>query len=613
MRRARRFGEFSIRRLIGRGGMGEVYEAYQPSLQRSVALKILPGCLADDAESRARFTTEASVTAQLDHPNIVPIYSFGARGARCYFAMRLIRGFSLHELLRQWEPLQGLSDVCTADAAGTTGNQAPVGVPVIGHNAVRVATVVPPRSSFRLAPEDRDALAGLARSFCRNRVLFAASIGEQAARALAYAHGRGQIHRDVKLSNLMVDAYGHVYVIDFGLTHAISSSISRPRSGTLRYMSPEQLDLRALDGRTDIYSLGVTLYELVTGRSPFGSEDDVPALAERIRSGRSQPLGEHLPGAPRGLTRCIERMIDPDPGRRFQTAQEVGQALAALPLHPKAESPKPIAFIPGARRTPEVRGKSLRRVIALLALAPLAAGTAAAAVLLYRARPASTPHAESAAPVVSKDVPLNFWLDVLKQEPKILANQSCPLVTSLWVSPDRQQLKADCSEPLLIALGSIPGNGYKIRVGLYRSRWGDGPGIFFGYQPCVFDDGAAGYSFQSLRLRSFPQLAPPFKLERAAVRMRIGARNMPLFDYRSIAASPVEISTLGEQSLEIVVGQQGLLSVVWENQPLPGLCGDEVNAKESKESYAGSFGVFNGNGPITYLRPQVKLLWRNLR
>src|SRR5438128_1483670 len=110
MRRARRFGEFTIRRLIGRGGMGEVYEAYQSSLKRSVALKILPVWMVGDSESRDRFTKEAALTAGLDHANIVPIYSFGARGSRCYFAMRLIRGFSLDEVLRQWDPLENLSE-----------------------------------------------------------------------------------------------------------------------------------------------------------------------------------------------------------------------------------------------------------------------------------------------------------------------------------------------------------------------------------------------------------------------------------------------------------------------------------------------------------------------
>ncbi len=188
-------------------------------------------------------------------------------------------------------------------------------------------------SSSSQAPADAESLGGedtrpIEEEFERQRYRMVVQLGEKLARALAYAHKHRQLHRDIKPSNIMIDIHRQVYLIDFGLTRAIGPEVSEFRCGTPRYMSPEQLNLQELDNRTDIYGLGVTLYEALALQSPFATANPAE-LARMIRKGQAVPLADVAPELPRRLTRCIHRAMAPRAARRFPTADALADELAA--------------------------------------------------------------------------------------------------------------------------------------------------------------------------------------------------------------------------------------------------------------------------------------------
>jgi tetratricopeptide (TPR) repeat protein/predicted Ser/Thr protein kinase len=268
-------GEYRIVRELGRGGMGIVYEAYQESLARHVALKVIPRQGLLDAKRRQRFQREAMAIAQLHHTNIVPIFAVGEQDGLPYYAMQYIRGSGLDRLLEHWR---------------------------------------------------RD---GLVRAADHWRLV--ARIGVQAAEAVQYAHDQGILHRDVKPANLLIDEHQVVWITDFGLAKLAGRddlTNSGDVVGTLRYLAPEALQGRN-DHRGDIYSLGLTLYELLTLRLPFG--DLSPS--ELLRC-----VTEEQPTRPRKLDRSIPLDLETivlkatarEPGHRYATAGELADDLRSF-------------------------------------------------------------------------------------------------------------------------------------------------------------------------------------------------------------------------------------------------------------------------------------------
>ncbi len=254
----KRLGDFEIGPEIGRGGMGVVYEARQISLDRKVALKVLPFAAVWDEKNIARFRNEAQAAAQLHHPNIVPVFAVGEERGVHFYAMQFIAGQSLEEAIRELQR-EAEAIQATPKPHGNGGDT------VRGDTTLRTAR---PGSTFsRHYSEDRAA-------YCRA----VARLGIQAAEALYHAHEYGVLHRDIKPSNLLVDHPGKLWITDFGLARVQNSpgiTVTGDIVGTLRYMSPEQAagEHTLVDTRTDIYGLGATLYELLTLRAAFPGED----------------------------------------------------------------------------------------------------------------------------------------------------------------------------------------------------------------------------------------------------------------------------------------------------------------------------------------------------
>jgi serine/threonine protein kinase len=297
-------GDFRIVREIGRGGMGVVYEAVQLSLGRRVALKVLPFAAALDARQLQRFKNEAQAAAQLHHPGIVPVYAVGCERGVHYYAMQLIEGQTVAGLVRQLRQLTGLEEPGL-----------PAGQP-------------------RPHAETPNALASLSTDCSRgSRGFFhtVARLGVQAAEALEHAHQEGVVHRDVKPANLIVDGRGQLWITDFGLAqfHADTGlTRSGDMLGTLRYMSPEQaLGKRAvLDHRTDVYSLGMTLYELLTLEPAFAAEDRQELLT-RIACDDPRPPRAVRRAIPAELETVVLKAIAKEPGDRYASAQELADDL----------------------------------------------------------------------------------------------------------------------------------------------------------------------------------------------------------------------------------------------------------------------------------------------
>jgi serine/threonine protein kinase/Flp pilus assembly protein TadD len=300
-------GDFRLVREVGRGGMGVVYEAVQISLGRRVALKVLPFAAALDAKQLQRFKNEAHAAAQLQHPNIVPVYAVGCERGVHYYAMQFIEGWTLAALIG-----------------------------VMGHLARPEATTAPHVQPGPSDPSERPTqnLAAVSTEHAaRDPAHFrlAASLGVQAAEALEHAHQLGVVHRDIKPANLLLDGQAKLWVTDFGLARLNGDpglTLTGDLLGTVRYMSPEQTEGKhtALDHRTDVYSLGVTLYELLTLRPAFEGHERQEVLRQILAEEPTPPRGLNA-GIPADLETIVLKALEKSPSDRYATAGELADDL----------------------------------------------------------------------------------------------------------------------------------------------------------------------------------------------------------------------------------------------------------------------------------------------
>ncbi len=390
-----RLGDFRIIREIGRGGMGVVYEAEQESLGRRVAVKVLPGMALSSPKGLRRFRREAKAAARLHHTNIIPVFGVGQQDGIHYFVMQYIRGQGLDRVLASLSrarktatdkpgsdatPAFHASDGPEAERVARTmcwggfatsperiaaadspcaepspapkdrADEAPAAEPSLGarpearsDRSERTPGSLDVSSSGDSVGESGEDVSLPARSgpgYWRS----VAGIGIQVADALEYAHHQGTLHRDIKPANLLLDTRGTVWVGDFGLAK-LSEQDDLTRSGdvvgTLRYMAPEQFDGRA-DPRTDVYSLGLTLYEMLALRPAF-DESDRGRLIRQVAEADPPRLRRLSPGVPRDLETVVQKAIARHPDHRYRSAGELAEDLQRFlddrPIRARRTSP----------------------------------------------------------------------------------------------------------------------------------------------------------------------------------------------------------------------------------------------------------------------------------
>jgi serine/threonine-protein kinase len=282
-------GRYHLVEPLARGGMAAVWIADDPVLSRRVAVKILRDDLAADEGTRARFRHEAISAARLNHPNVVATYDTGDDDGTAYIVMELIDGPTVRQLLQEHGQL-------------------------------------PIREAIR--------------------------IGMQVADALEAAHRAGIVHRDVKPPNVLVPPAGPVKVTDFGIAKATGADdLTRAGMvmGTARYLAPEQVNGMPTDARTDVYALGLLLYEMLCGRPPFGGDTDMATAMARLTTS-APSIRAQRPNVPRSLDDVVHRCLARDPVRRFASAAAARAALAAIRPDPKvpAAAPRPLPRPPRA-------------------------------------------------------------------------------------------------------------------------------------------------------------------------------------------------------------------------------------------------------------------------
>jgi eukaryotic-like serine/threonine-protein kinase len=255
-----KLGKYDVVEVLGKGGMGVVYKAMDNLIERLVAIKMMTGGFSENPDLLKRFYREAKSTGMLQHPNIVIVYELGEHEGNPYLVMEFLEG----------EPLDRI-----------------------------IAT--------------------------RREVSMVEKLGYiiQCCTGLAYAHQRGIVHRDIKPANLMVLKDGNCKIVDFGIARIGDNSMTRTGQvvGTITYMSPEQINAQVVDGRTDIFSAGVMLYELLTGALPFEGKDTASTLLKIIHE-PPPPLKDYIPVYPTELDDVIRRALAKDREERYATAED---------------------------------------------------------------------------------------------------------------------------------------------------------------------------------------------------------------------------------------------------------------------------------------------------
>jgi eukaryotic-like serine/threonine-protein kinase len=289
-------GKYKVERMVGKGGMGAVFLAHDLTLEREVAIKVLPPDISMDEHIVKRFQQEAKTAAKLDHTNIIPIYRVESEGGLNYFVMKYIAGTSLEDVLDQKQPL-------TIDYV--------------------------------------------------QRVLW------EAACALGHAHQRAVVHRDVKPANIMFDHDGRVMLTDFGISKALQAASGFTGTGmiigTPHYMAPEQAKGGTVDGRADEYSLGVVAYRMITGELPYTGDSVHTILYKHIFEEVPSAAAKRS-DAPQFLTAAISRALSKEPDQRFATMEEF--ATAVWPEQPVAAPRKSGSAAKAPRRPPPARKAS---------------------------------------------------------------------------------------------------------------------------------------------------------------------------------------------------------------------------------------------------------------
>jgi serine/threonine protein kinase len=552
----RQVGQYRIGAPLGQGGMGSVYKAVHARLGREVALKVLPPGRTGDARALARFQREMQVIGRFNHRNLVRATDAGEADGVQYLAMDLVDGINLSEMVRRCGPL---------------------------------------------SPGD------------------ACELIRQAALGLQYVHEHGLVHRDIKPSNLMVSLDGEVKVLDLGLVLLFEGCLSPVEltasgqvMGTADYMAPEQwVDSHQVDIRADIYSLGCTLYKLLTGKAPFGGPE-YGSVLKKMRA-HAEAAVPPIPGLPNELQGVLDRMLAKAPAERFATPAEAAEALQ------RVGGPSDLPGLAGAARargepsvaegqdsvpSPSLDTRALekpaeatrdtyeprppRRRWLILAGGVAAAGMVAVALVLLW--PTSHEEAPTPPPVRPK---FNVWHPLLENAPAKLLWPDVARDSFLHWDPGKREVRVDSRSASLVSLGVGENPGYQIRLGLRQNPWVGETGVFVGYHKRTVQ-GQSFFSCQVIELRKDPDKRL-FTMKRVLLSVRKGERGLPLVEAIPIASTPVEPPVEGrEHSLEIIVRQHGVASISWEGKPVRELVELKAAFRPllSGAGHTGPFGVY---------------------
>jgi len=579
-----RLGRYDLTEELGRGGMGIVFAAVHTVLNKRFAVKVILPEYADNPRVVARFRREVRVVGEMAHPNVVAATD-ADEDAGCHFlVMELVTGLDLATLLREAGPFP------VADAA----------------EAIR-----------------------------------------QAAVGLQYVHERERVHRDLKPSNLMLSTDGVVKVLDLGLAALFADGVptgeltgTRLVMGTADYMAPEQwVDSHAVDIRADIYSLGCTLYHVLTGEVPF------PPAARRPTPGNpaahaavpTPSVRVIRPDVPPGLDAVVRRMLEPNPADRYPTPQALADALAPFAtgadckglvsatrdclLEHRATgqsggradgetapyrgrtptvTPRsgPRAAVPGRRRATwrwaAAGGVGVATALALWVVFGGPKGDGPAPSMSKANEPVAAPPAvPTTLPEADNGPQTGQWYALLRNAPVPLILDNQPFNRHVQYNPKTLEFRVDTPLMNMYSFGSADRSDYKLQIGIRQTKWVGGVGIFFGHHP---EPGthAAGAKCQLLKLEPSWKPGPPeFKMTREWGSIEPDQQGRPGF-VRNVSSAtcrfPPPLDSQ-EHVLGIEVRNGKLRNVTWNGILLPDLVTHECNAAVTPADYVGAFGV----------------------